>query len=1712
MKNRITAFLLIILAICTLFSVTALAADDITIDLSTISSYRGMKGEMKNGVLELDVIGYEETKESPSIFLPAMEIDADSYGTLELVMKSHTVTDKAKIHKFYFRTTELGYAEARTSVVNLENTDDYVTYTFNLSEHDQWSGKVTGLFYTMEGNVTGTASIKSITLKKKSSKPDSAPTAELVPTGKELPLDISTFTGFRGMNGTMNNGVLELEVLGYQQTKESPAIWIPAVSVDASKYRYVKVVMKSNTETTVTPTHNIYFKTDAHEGYAEARKVTLNINKTDDYVTYVFDMGAHNDWYGHVNGIFYQIEGDAKGTASIKSMSFVEGAPVKKIVLSEEEKITDLPENAVIKYESKFVKTRDYEGSFADVGSNDWFYETVGSAYEYGLVNGSSATTYEPNGTMTVAEAITLACRMYGVANGKTLDIKNGDVNWYDNYVAYAKSEGFVKDGDFDSYDREIKRYEMVTLFAAALPAEAFAELNYVTHIPDVSADKPYAKDILMFYNAGICMGNDIYGTFSPESNITRAEVAAIADRIADHSHRLDKDLAVKVDANAAYYIIDDDNYIGRNTISESIQSGWDFDNRGGMVKTDDEPPYSLSDISDKEPVTLTRNVTVQDAGVVTLDSSVKFNSKVDGWYAVVNSSLGLPVAKLYTEGGKFYVLDNGTPKALDFTISVGKDVYYSITMDLAAKTYSIDLNGADFGTYAFASAYATDIAQVKLGTTEAATMDTSVGVCKMYCNYLVNDYIQGKFIRHDWKVEQSGDMTVVANGGEFQFNGNEGKAALSKSFTPASGEIALDLIMLYPEMADGAQIALTSGGTPVVSFTTKDGKMYANGKELREYAGYMWYMVRLVADTNTQKALIKVSGKTVATDIPFATAASTIDGVLISSENNGGKIFRVDDIEIQKLPIYTDYPSEPEVPEGADDYYIGMNICNLWRNGYHWGWDNISPYDENKPYLGWYDEGLPEVADWEIKFMAEHGIDFQLVCWYHSGEKPMKTFYGSTPEAVFSGFMNAKYSDKYGKIALLWEAANGQKPTSLDDFKRRFVDFWVEYFFSDPRYMVIDNKLVMSIFGADRLPGSLGSTAAVKECFDYLREVVRGMGYDDIIIMACSGSSDKNTLKNLADMGIDAVHAYNWGNAGYSAAVNQSNIFNQQKNGAGIMHNVPTVSTGFNNIAWAYTRHPQLTTDNMKQVLTWVRDYALKNYEVTGEDDKWKQNFIMLSTWNEYGEGTYMMPSGLNGFGYVDTVREVFTKGGAHEDDRPDNLQMARLGHLYPINREIIRPDGYYEAVVSGQVLYEDTFSGENFAHWHNTHSDVKDEGDVLSGVATDHDPILTWAMPYGSLDAAKVKHIRVYVDGVVGNNVEVFWQREDDKTWTASKGTNAKITKEGMNPVVIDVGSHANWKGSITAFRVDPITSANPFKIQKIEFLGEAASEEIRINGQTLRFDVNPVTLANGDTLIPFHPDTGIGYQIGCAYTWDKVNKKLTLAKNGTTIVYTMGSDRASVNGTPVEIGGTVYLEDGLPMIPIMFTMEKFGCEARKTTEDGVSVINLITIGGKEYEILENRVPNKWEFDINGDAEGWTLQAATATVMDGTFLGDNSGLNNAVGGSSYDPRLKSPTLAFTAKQYKKLIIRMKHEIDVEMTDANKGEFNLVVYFTSSAGGPSEARTYRTFVGQNSGGEYKEYVFDLNHEQWVGDITSIWVDPFNNVPGKFWVDYIRFE
>jgi hypothetical protein len=67
--------------------------------------------------------------------------------------------------------------------------------------------------------------------------------------------------------------------------------------------------------------------------------------------------------------------------------------------------------------------------------------------------------------------------------------------------------------------------------------------------------------------------------------------------------------------------------------------------------------------------------------------------------------------------------------------------------------------------------------------------------------------------------------------------------------------------------------------------------------------------------------------------------------------------------------------------------------------------------------------------------------------------------------------------------------------------------------------------------------------------------------------------------------------------------------------------------------------------------------------------------NMIYFSTWNEFGEGHWLAPSGLNGFGYADEWRNAFTDANkVHDDVVPTINQMNRICKLYNDNRSPIR------------------------------------------------------------------------------------------------------------------------------------------------------------------------------------------------------------------------------------------------------------------------------------------------------------------------------------------------------------------------------------------------------------------------------------------------------
>ena len=179
-----------------------------------------------------------------------------------------------------------------------------------------------------------------------------------------------------------------------------------------------------------------------------------------------------------------------------------------------------------------------YSGQFADVPSDAWYYENVSAAYEYGLINGRSATSFAPDSTLTVAEAVKLAATVHSIYETGSASFASSNP-WYQTYVDYALENGILSAARTD-YNTPASRAVFASVLASALPADALTAINSVDDgaIPDVPMSASYADAVYLLYRAGVLTGSDSAGTFRPDSTIKRSEAAAIVTRMADPSLR----------------------------------------------------------------------------------------------------------------------------------------------------------------------------------------------------------------------------------------------------------------------------------------------------------------------------------------------------------------------------------------------------------------------------------------------------------------------------------------------------------------------------------------------------------------------------------------------------------------------------------------------------------------------------------------------------------------------------------------------------------------------------------------------------------------------------------------------------------------------------------------------------------------------------------------------------------------------------------------------------------------------------------------------------------------------------------------------------------------------------------------------------------------------------------------------------------------------
>lgn len=183
-------------------------------------------------------------------------------------------------------------------------------------------------------------------------------------------------------------------------------------------------------------------------------------------------------------------------------------------------------------------------GQFTDVDENKWYGAKSGAAvktaFELGIISGKGDGIFDPEGNVQVTEALKMAAVVHNIYHGGSGKFVQPPGKWWKVYSDYCIENGIITARDFDGhYFRAISRAEMAYIFANALPFSELTVKNDVTELPDVDDNTPYSDQIFTLYRCGALRGNDDYGAFTPDADITRAASAAIIARIALPSQRL---------------------------------------------------------------------------------------------------------------------------------------------------------------------------------------------------------------------------------------------------------------------------------------------------------------------------------------------------------------------------------------------------------------------------------------------------------------------------------------------------------------------------------------------------------------------------------------------------------------------------------------------------------------------------------------------------------------------------------------------------------------------------------------------------------------------------------------------------------------------------------------------------------------------------------------------------------------------------------------------------------------------------------------------------------------------------------------------------------------------------------------------------------------------------------------------------------------------
>ena len=327
-------------------------------------------------------------------------------------------------------------------------------------------------------------------------------------------------------------------------------------------------------------------------------------------------------------------------------------------------------------------------------------------------------------------------------------------------------------------------------------------------------------------------------------------------------------------------------------------------------------------------------------------------------------------------------------------------------------------------------------------------------------------------------------------------------------------------------------------------------------------------------------------------------------------------------------------------------------------------------------PLWGYENENDPAVMAKKIDSAASNGINAFIFDWYYYDSATAQTPGGKyLYKALEEGFLGASNNAKL-KFAVMWAnhdvgtMKGAVRPQTFDEIS----DYVIENYFKRPNYWKIDGCPYFSIYQFNTFLQTFNNdTTAAIAALQRFRNKVKAAGFPDLHLDASLyGLTGVNRDKIIRMLAINSVSTYVWVHhvvlpefptTDYSNVAD--NYFKYVENGGGYIGLETPANTipapYYINVSMGWDASPRCGAVTATYWMAHQSPYPFGPVIVNNTPYQFKkylakaksltmlkpqnQRIILINSWNEWGEGSYLEPDMINGMKYLNTIRDVFSK-----------------------------------------------------------------------------------------------------------------------------------------------------------------------------------------------------------------------------------------------------------------------------------------------------------------------------------------------------------------------------------------------------------------------------------------------------------------------------------